>query len=153
MISLARPRGPRGFNPFGNQVYRFGNRFPMGFRYGLEMVETMFPVLEALLGLVAGLSLAYAWFKTREAEALHLEIAALRRRVTVLEKQLKAARYTVPEIDIDARILELRARGYSLRQIAREVGLSHTAVRKRLLKLEAQLAQRPPRREPLPLEA
>ena len=113
----------------------------------------MFPVLEALLGLVAGLSLAYAWFKSREAEALRLEIAALRRRVTVLEKQLKAARYTVPEIDIDARILELRARGYSLRQIAREVGLSHTAVRKRLLKLESQLAQRPPRREPLPLEA
>ncbi len=113
----------------------------------------MFPVLEALLGLAVGVSLAYAWFKSREAEALRLEIAALRRRVTVLEKQLKAARHTVPEIDIDARILELRARGYSLRQIAREVGLSHTAVRKRLLKLEAHLKHQAPRREPLPLEA
>jgi len=113
----------------------------------------MFPVLEALLGLVAGLSLAYAWFKTRETETLRLEIATLRRRITILEKQLKATRFTNPEIDLDARILELRARGYSLRQIAREVGLSHTAVRKRLLKLEAHLKHQAPRREPLPLEA
>jgi len=47
-------------------------------------------------------------------------------------------------LDLDARILELRARGYSLRQIACEIGLSHTAVRKRLLRLQPPTRRRTP---------
>ena len=114
---------------------------------------TAFLVVAGLLGLVAGAALTALYFERRRlAEAL-AEVRRLRAKVRVLESQVRVQKAEI--FDVEARIAELWARGWSIRQIAKEVGLSKTTVWRRIQRLrgEAPPVRQVPRKEPLPLEA
>ena len=108
-------------------------------------------LLIALLGFLAGSTATYAWIKAREARAWRQKYLGALGEAKRLEARLKSMLSREEPLDVDARILELRAKGYSLRQIAREVGLSHTAVWLRLKRLEAGKPSRAEGQKPKPI--
>ena len=89
---------------------------------------------------------------TEEIEILRLRVEDLNQRISILEdlrlsqlrreatgsantsSNTKTSRVQDPKL-IDLKILALYQKGYSLRQIAKEVGLSHVAIYKRLKKI------------------
>jgi len=88
----------------------------------------------------------------KEIEVLRMRVEDLNQRISILEdlrlsqlrrevggsantsSNTKTSRVRDPKL-IDLKILALYQKGYSLRQIAKEVGLSHVAVYKRLKKM------------------
>jgi len=88
---------------------------------------------------MSGVTLTYGIVKRRESQILKARIQELslhlRRYERLLENIREVEKHREKQINIDAMILELYAKGYSLRQIARKVGLSHTTVSRRLKKL------------------
>ena len=59
----------------------------------------------------------------------------LRRYMRLVEELRRESEEEKRNFNIDLKILELYGKGYSLRKIAKEVGLSHTTVARRLKKL------------------
>jgi len=68
-----------------------------------------------------------------EGEAVHEEVKSAQQKTSTKSK--KSSRKTR---SIDARILELRRKGLSIKKIAKEVGLSPSTVSRRLRKLASR---------------
>ena len=74
----------------------------------------------------------------RENKRLTFYLEQLRKTINNMREQgitTNIQNNSPRSMNIDMKILELYSKGYSLRQIAREVGLSHTTVHRRLKKL------------------
>jgi len=74
----------------------------------------------------------------RENKRLTFYLEQLRKTINNMREQgitTNIQNNSPRSMNIDMKILELYSKGYSLRQIAKEVGLSHTTVHRRLKKL------------------
>ena len=88
----------------------------------------VYMLLVAVLGFSSGVLYMMVRLKDREIKRLERTI-----RILKLEMKVKNPSYE-PE-SLDDKILRLHLEGYSIRRIAREVGMSHSGVHKRLKKL------------------
>ena len=96
-------------------------------------------ILLVALAFMSGVTLAYTLVTRRENKILKSRVQELTLHIKRYERLLESMRESEKQkektVNIDLRILELYNQGYSLRKIAREVGLSHTTVARRLKKL------------------
>ena len=113
-------------------------------------------VLLVLLAIVSGVTssflfVTYSRLKKieRENARLHYLVNQLRTRLHEQQSHYKPMEKT----NIDLKILELYYKGYSLRQIARQVGLSHTTVHRRLRKMLKEEHVGIPSNNIIPIEA
>jgi len=96
-------------------------------------------ILLVTLAFIAGGALSYSIVTRRENRILKSKVQELmlhlKRYERLLESMRESEKQKEENVNIDLKILELYNKGYSLRQIAKEVGLSHTTVSRRLKKL------------------
>jgi len=110
-----------------------------------------------ILAAISGVTSSFLIVMRRKLMQLEKENKRLQYLVSQLKKgacmgspfdNSRVANPRVPE-NLDLRILELYYRGLSLRQIAKEVGVSHTTVHRRLKKLLASIPQGDRNKEPV----
>ena len=96
-------------------------------------------LLLILLAFLSGVTSMYSYWKRKEVGRLRMEVEVLetklRRYMRLVEELRRESEEEKRNFNIDLKILELYGKGYSLRKIAKEVGLSHTTVARRLKKL------------------
>ena len=96
-------------------------------------------ILLVALAFMSGVTLVYTLVTRRENKILKSRVQELTLHIKRYERLLESMRESEEQkektVNIDLRILELYNQGYSLRKIAKEVGLSHTTVARRLKKL------------------
>ena len=90
----------------------------------MNVTETFLTILLATMATTSSVTTLYLLYRVK-----HLE-----KRLEETMKTKQQHGRTRPA-DLDKKILELWSRGYSLRQIAREVGVSHSTVYRRLKKI------------------
>ena len=96
-------------------------------------------ILLVLLAFIAGGAVAYSIVTRRENRILKSRVQELMLHLKRYERLLESIKESEDQkekqVNIDTKILELYGKGYSLRKIAKEVGLSHTTVARRLKRL------------------
>jgi len=107
--------------------------------------------LLVILSIISGVSTSFLIVARSKLKKLEQDNKRLSYMVYQLRNQIKNLESTTVKKqdkteNIDLKILELYYKGYSLRQIAKIVGLSHTTVHRRLKKL---LPPEPPTTNPL----
>ena len=113
-------------------------------------------VLLVILSIASGVTssllfVTYSKLKKLERENTRLHYFVNQLRVRLQEQQIHDK--PMEKTNIDLKILELYYKGYSLRQIAKEVGVSHTTVHRRLKKLLTKIPEEKIGKEPMLIEA